>query len=113
MLHTIRLYRPLHLQPQFSPYNPTTPHPHPYLTKHVNHVFMFISYKAISSPLVASVASAAAVAVVACAVVPLAGAGMKVVVGVTVVCGGGGCGVCGSSGTLGRVWRLCWGDGCD
>ena len=26
------------LQPQFSPYNPTTPHPNPYLTKHVNHL---------------------------------------------------------------------------
>ena len=48
------------------PNNPTTPHPHPYLTKHVNHVFMFLSYcityKAISLPLVAAVASAAAVA---------------------------------------------------
>ena len=40
--------------------------PHPYVTKHVNHVFIFlsycISYKAISLPLVATVASAASVA---------------------------------------------------
>ena len=46
---------------------------------------MFISYKAISSPLVAAVASAAVVAVASAgAVVPLAGAGVEVVVGATV-----------------------------
>ena len=61
-----------------------TPSP-PYLIKHVNHVIMFISYKAISSPLVAAVASAVAVAVAsAAAVVPLAGAGLEVAVGATV-----------------------------
>ena len=85
-ISNMQLYRPPPLQPQISPYNPTTPHPHPYLTKHVNHVFMFISYKAISSPLVAAVASAAAVGVAsAAAVVPLAGADVEVMVGATVV----------------------------
>ena len=78
----MQLYRPPPLQPQFSPYNPTTHHPHPYLTKHVNHVFMIISYKAISSPLVGALASAAAVAVASAgAVVTLAGTGVEVVVG--------------------------------
>ena len=67
-------------------HTPTSPKP-------VNHVFMFlsycISYKAISLPLVAAVASAAAVAVAsAAAVVPLAGASVvtataEVVVGAT------------------------------
>ena len=78
----MQLYRPLPLQPQFSPYNPTTSHPHPCLTKHVNHVFMFISYKAISSPLVVAVASAAGVAVASAgAEVTLAETGVEVVVG--------------------------------
>ena len=46
---------------------------------------MFISYKAISSPLVAAVASAAAVAVTSAgAVVHLTGTGVEVVVGATV-----------------------------
>ena len=46
---------------------------------------MFISYKAISSPLVAAVTSAAAVAVASAgAAVTLAGTGVEVVVGATV-----------------------------
>ena len=64
-------------------FNPNSPHsipqhpqPDPYHIKHVIHVFMFISYKDISSPLVAAVTSAAAVAVVT-----LAGTGVDVVVG--------------------------------
>ena len=55
---------------------PQHPQPDLYHTKHVNHVFMFISYKAISSPLVAAVTFAAAVAVVT-----LAGTGVEVVMG--------------------------------
>ena len=59
------------LQPSFTPTIPQHLHPYPYLTKHVNHVFMFLSYcityKAISLPLVAVVASAAAVAVASAA----------------------------------------------
>ena len=72
---------------------PQNPHLHPYPANHVNHFFMFlfycITYKAISSPLVAAVASAAAVAVAsAAAVVHLAGAAVatatvEVVVGAT------------------------------
>ena len=95
ILHTIRrnVIIPRTLQLPFSPTIPQHSHPHPYLTNHVNHVFMFlsycISYKAISLPLVAAVASAAAVAVAsAAAVVPLAGASVvtataEVVVGAT------------------------------
>ena len=74
---------------------PQHPHLHPYPANQVNHFFMFLSYcinyKAISSPLVAAVASAAAVAVAsAAAVVPLAGAAVatateEVMVGATAV----------------------------
>ena len=72
------------IQHPFSPTIPQHPHPHPYLTKLVNHVFMILSYcityKAISLPLVAAVASAAAVAVASAAEVTVAEG----------VCGGGG-----------------------
>ena len=69
ILHTIRrsCIIPRILLPPFFPLIPQHLHPHPYPTKHVNHVFMFLSYcityKTISPPLVAAVASAAAVAV--------------------------------------------------
>ena len=85
-----------------TPSNPNSPHTmpnhhhlQPYPANHIIHFFMFLSYcityKAISSPLVAAVASAAAVAVApAAAVVPLAGAAVatataEVVVGAAAV----------------------------
>ena len=74
---------PLPLQPQFSPFNLTTPQPDLYHTKHVNHVYILQIY-IISSPLVAAVTSAAAVVVATFA--------WTGVPGVDVVVGGGiGC----------------------
>ena len=71
-----------------SPTIPQHSHPHPYLTKHVNHILLFlsycISYKAISLPLVATVASAAAVTAAE-------------------VGGGGGGGDCGGGGGSGAM----------